>query len=268
MNKKIPIAIAVIALIALSSFCLEGANAQLDDQLGTATNTSELTSRSYIRLNGAIAHWGISRVKGLLQTQAGIGTLENGDTNQFASATAMWTTNLVRPIMFTFLKQDFKYVFYQARLANPRVSELITGSATEDYVLSGTWNLFTVTTTVTFTKNDQGQVTGVHREMDRKFEQVEGELRVTNNYSEYKLSLTGKRPLTGTIARSVIRQVAFNPFKVTDDITTNYVTKADVAAVIRAYGAMPGYGNYNPRMDFRNRFKIDITSLSTVASNM
>ena len=268
MNSRTSIAILIIALVALSSFCLAAAETAVGDQPLAATNASELTSRSYIRLNGAVARWGITPVKGLLQTQASIGTFENGDTNQFASATAIWTTNLVRPIVFNFLKQDYTYVFYQARLANVRVSELITGSATEDYVLKGTWNFLTVTTKVTFTKNDEGQVTGVHREVDRKFAQVDGELRVTNNYSEYTLSLNGKRVLTGTIGRSVIRQVAFNPFKVTDDITTNFVTKADVAAVIRAYGSMPGFGNYNPRMDFRNHFKVDITSLSTVASNM
>jgi len=35
-----------------------------------------------------------------------------------------------------------------------------------------------------------------------------------------------------------------------------------------AYGAMPGWGNYDARMDFCGHFKIDIADLSTVAANM
>ena len=66
----------------------------------------------------------------------------------------------------------------------------------------------------------------------------------------------------------VQRQVQFNPFKVTDDTSTNFVTKADIAAVIHAYGAMPGWGNYDARMDFCGHYKIDIADLSTVATNM
>jgi hypothetical protein len=165
-------------------------------------------------------------------------------------------------------KEDFTNVFYEARLVNGLVSKLVAGSSTEDYVLSGTWNLFTVTTKVTFTKNDEGKIIGVHRTMDKSVEKVDGELVVTDNWTKFTLSLTGIDALTGSVARSIIRQTAFNPFKVTEDATTNFVTKADVAAVIRAYGAMPGHGNYNPRMDFRGHFKVDITSLSTVASNI
>ena len=104
--------------------------------------------------------------------------------------------------------------------------------------------------------------------MDKTVEQVEGVLTVTDNWSKFTLSLDGIDDLTGSVARSVIRQFEFNPFKVTEDISTNFVTEADVAAVIRAYGAMPGHGNYNPRMDFRGHYKIDTTSLSTVASNL
>ena len=81
-------------------------------------------------------------------------------------------------------------------------------------------------------------------------------------------AINGIDPLTGSVFRSVQRQVQFNPFKVTDDTTTNAVTRADVAAVIHSYGAMPGWGNYDAKMDFCGHFKIDIADLSTVASNM
>ena len=64
------------------------------------------------------------------------------------------------------------------------------------------------------------------------------------------------------------RQVQFNPFKVSEDESSNVVTRADVKAVVKCYRAMPGWGSYDSRMDFNNNFKIDIADLSTVAANM
>jgi len=55
---------------------------------------------------------------------------------------------------------------------------------------------------------------------------------------------------------------------VTDDSTSSVVNKADVASVIHSYGAMPGWGNYDAKMDFCQHFKIDIADLSTVASKI
>jgi hypothetical protein len=268
MNKQILIVFTIIALVAVSSFCLAGVNGSIVSQATTAANANGLTSRSYIRINGAISQWETTPVRGFLQTQARIGTFENGNTNQLASATAIWTTNLSRPIMAVASKQNFTYVFYEAKLANASVSTLSSSTSSADYVLSGTWNLFNVTSKVTIITNDNGQITAVHRTMDKTIQKVSGTLSVTDNWSVFTLSLTNIDPLTGSVARSVIRQVAFNPFKVTDDITTKVVTKADIAAVIRSYGAMPGYGNYDPKMDFCGHFKIDIAALSTVASNM
>lgn len=34
------------------------------------------------------------------------------------------------------------------------------------------------------------------------------------------------------------------------------------------YGEMPGWGNYDPKMDLSGDLKIDIADLSTVAANM
>jgi hypothetical protein len=82
------------------------------------------------------------------------------------------------------------------------------------------------------------------------------------------LSINGIDPLTGSVFRSVQRQVQFSPFKVTDDTSTNAVTKADIAAVIHAYGAMPGWGNYDASMDFNHNYRVDIADISSVARNI
>jgi len=269
MNKKIPIVIAIIALFAVSSISLAVAQTSMANPLTTATNMpNAIATRSYIRINGIINQWGTTNVNGALQTQAGTSTRVDLSTNQLAMATAIWTTNTSRPISAVFAKQNFTYVFYEARLANASVSTLSASTSATNYVLDGAWKVFTVISNVTIITNDQGQITKVHRSVDTSVQKADGELKVTDNWTKFTLSINGIDPLTGTVFRSVQRQVAFNPFKVTDDTTTNAVTRADAAAIIRSYGAMPGWGNYDAKMDFCNHFKIDIADLSTVASNM
>jgi hypothetical protein len=54
----------------------------------------------------------------------------------------------------------------------------------------------------------------------------------------------------------------------TDDTTSNVVTRSDVKVVAQSYGAMPGWGRYDTRMDFNNNYRVDISDISTVAANM
>jgi hypothetical protein len=269
MNKKIPIVIAIIALFAVSSISLAFAQTTLTSPSTTSTNMpSALAMRSYIRINGIITQWGTTNVNGALQTQAGASARVDLSTNQIAMATAIWTTNTSRPISAVFAKQNFTYVFYEARLNNASVSTLSATTSATNYVLDGSWKVFTVISNVTIITNDQGQITNIHRSTDTSMQKADGELKVTDNWTKFTLSINGIDPLTGSVFHTVTRQVQFNPFKVTDDTTTNAVNRADAAAVIRAYGAMPGWGNYDAKMDFCGHFKIDIADLSTLASNM
>lgn len=270
MNKKITIVLAIIALVAVSSISLAGVNAAIVGQSNNMATTmsNALTQRSYIRINGVISQWGTTSVNGALQTQAATSTHQESGTNQLATATAIWTTNNSRPISAVASRQNFTYIFYSARLTNASVSTLSASSPDTNYFLNGTWSVYTVVSNVTIITNADGQITSVHRTSDTSVQKAYGELNITDNWTKFTLSINGIDPLSGSVFRSAQRQVQFNPFKVTDDTTTNAVTRADVAAVIKSYGAMPGWGNYDARLDFCGHFKIDIADLSTVASNL
>ncbi len=263
MNKIISLVIAAIALIALSSFSIAGASTMV-----TNATASGLTQRSYIRIDGTISQWGTTAVTGVLQTQARIAVFNDSSTNQLASSTAIWTTNTSRPISAVESKENFTYSYYAARLTNASVSTLSASTANTNYFLNGTWKVYNITSTVTITTDTSGQITNIHRDSDTSVQTAYGELNVTDNWTKFTLSINGIDPLTGSVFASVQRQVQFNPFKVTDDSTGTAVNKADVAAVLHSYGAMPGWGNYDAKMDFCGHFKIDIADLSTVASNM
>lgn len=269
MNKKISVVFAIIALVAVSGLIFTGANAMVGQSSTSPNATNALSQRTYIRIDGVITQWGTTPVRGALQTQAGTSMRTDMSTNQLATATAIWTTNISRPISAVMSIQNFTYTYYEATLRNASVSTLSTTAvAPTEYFLNGTWTVYTVNSNVTIITNDSGQITSIHRSQDLTSMQAYGELNVTDSWTKFTLSITGIDPLTGSVSRSVQRQVQFNPFQVTDNSVSTAVTGADVAAVIHSYGAMPGWGNYNAQMDFCGHFKIDIADLSTVASNM
>jgi hypothetical protein len=267
MKKISAVIFAVITILLVSSLSLavESAAAQSNQ----ATNVSNRpVEKSWIRINGAINSWGTTPVKGTLQTIARTALLESQDTRQLTSAGAIWTTNNSHPIQAIKAKENFTYTFYAARLGNASVSTLSASNSSEDYFLNGTWNLFTVQSTITVITNSSGNIVKVLRNSQTTPTKAYGELTVTDNWTKFTLVINGIDPLTGSVFRSVQRQVQFNPFKITDDSVVSTVTRDDFVQIMQCFRAMPGWGNYDTSMDFNNNFRVDIADLSTVASNM
>ena len=267
MNRNKTLIFAVIGVLLASSLALavESAAAMPREMMNVSHRP---VSTSWIRVNGVIDQWGITDVKGQLQTQARTALLQSSDTRQLASASAIWTTNTSRAIQAVRAKENFTYVFYTARLLNASVSTLNTTSSASNYFINGTWNVATVKSTVTIITNENGTISRVLRNQDITTQKAYGELTVTDNWSKFTLAISGIDPLTGSVFRSMTRQMQFNQFKMTDDSTSNIVTKTDVKTVAQCYGAMPGWGSYDTRMDFNNNYRVDIADISTVAANM
>ncbi len=266
MNKNKILITAIIGILLASSVALaiESAAAM---PFGIASLSSRPVSASWVRLDGVVTQWGTTDARGQIQTQARTALLNNSDTRQLASASAIWTTNLTRPIQAVRSRENFTYVFYAARLMNASVSTLNTGSSS-NYVIGGTWTVATVNATITIITNDDGSIAKVNRNQDITTQKTYGELTVTDSWTKFTLALTGLDPLTGTVYRSVTRQMQFNPFKITDDSVSNVVTRSDIRAVGQAYGSMPGWGSYDTRMDFNNNYRVDIADISSVARNI
>ena len=224
---------------------------------------------NWIRLKGPVKMLGDEPVTGLLQVTARLATLQSSETRELTSASAIWTKDS-RPIDAIKAKESFTYTFYSARLLKDP-APLVTNSE-NTYTIVGSWNVATVTCSVTITKNTDGVITNVQRKSETNVDpKVDGKLVVTG-MSEFTLTLTGKPALTGSVNRYVTRQMQFNPFKITDDtignVVSNTVTREDIKAVTKCYGAMPGWGSYDTRMDFNNNYRVDIADISTVAANM
>ena len=262
MNKNKAIIFVIVGILLASSFTLAVASAMPGPLAGTMSN--RLMSASWIRLNGVATQWGTANVNGTLQTQARAATHSISGLNQLTSATAIWTTNLTKPISSVRSRENFTYVYYEARLPNASISTANVDSATV-YSLSGTWKLANITSTITIITDENGSITKVHRDQDITTGQATGTLTVTGN--TFTLSINGINDLTGSVFRSITRSW-FNPFKMTDDSSTSAVTRSDVHAIAMNYGAMPGWGNFDASMDFNHNYRVDIADISSVARNI
>jgi len=261
---KTKIVAIILATIALTSLTLAVSSAHA---MGAGTMMSNLpTQKSWVRINGVLTDWGPTDVRGLFSVQARTALLTNAEKNQFARATAVWTTNTTRAVSAVRAKENFTYTFYSARLLNASVSTFSSSPA--NFFLNGTWNVATVKSEVTIITNTDNEIVSVHRESDSTIAKVYGELTVTDNWTKVKLQLTGYDTLAGSVTRSVTRNVMFNWYQTTDNVAGTTVTRADVNAVVQCYRAMPGWGNYDNRMDFNFNYKIDIADLATVAANL
>jgi hypothetical protein len=271
MNKTKALIALTISILVLSSLAVavESAAAKpaprqiVKNIISNISN--RLTQANWIKLDGNISQWGATAVRGTIQTQAVSTQHESTDGKQFTTATAIWTTNTSRAIQAAQSKENFTYTYSVARLANASVSTLNANSTTNTYFLNGTWTVSTITSTITINTDANGKITHVHRDQDITPTQAYGELSVSGN--QFALSINGIDQLSGSVYRSVTRSW-FNPFKMSDDTTTNTVTSTDVKTIAQCYGAMPGWGNYDQSMDFNQNYRVDIADISTVAANM
>jgi hypothetical protein len=228
-------------------------------------NSSTIQATS-VRLDGPIAKWGDTNVTGGVQAKAT--TIINGtEIRQASAATAIWDINNFRPEAAAWSKQNFTFAFYTARLVNPQATVLNTSG--NDLYMNGTWNVNKMTSTFTIYTNANGNVTGFNR--NQTITEVQagayGELKVTGSWTKFTLSITGIDALTGSVHAQKTSMKLCNPFKIANDDSAT-VTTADVAAVAKAFGTMPGWGNYDQRLDYNFDYKVDICDLTTATANL
>jgi hypothetical protein len=265
MKKSSTYAILIASIILVSSVSLAANFAAASPDNGNGLAGNRPLQKTWVRLNGVINTWGTEDVNGLLQTRARTTILSAENGQNLTSATAIWTTNNSRPISNVKAKENSTYVFYAAKLNNASVSEFNISNS--DYFLNGTWNLYTVTSTITVITDENNTIVKVHRESDTQVTKAYGELNVTSNWTKFTLKIDDQDDLSGTIYRSITRQAAFNRFAIID-YTATKTTRADLAQMQTCFRATPGWGNFDAQMDFNGNFEVDIADISTVAANI
>jgi hypothetical protein len=272
------IAAALLAIVAVSSLCfaVASASAMGPGNMGWGWDIGSWMrrgavfpfQRSWVRLNGVVETWDSpevsQEVNGSLSVNARtVGTDEEVLGAAFANAIWSNTTNFREG-------GNFSYSFYAARLVEANVSMLDFEGA--DFFMNGTWNVVNVTISQTIIKSgDSESGYTVDRQTKTDVDPIVtgayGELKVTDNWTKFVLSIEGNDELNGVVGRTWMTQMIFNRFKVSED-ETDKVSRVDLTTLAKNFGARPGWGSYDSNMDFNCNYKIDIADLATVAANV
>ncbi|MEM2098449.1 MAG: hypothetical protein QXU99_01700 [Candidatus Bathyarchaeia archaeon] len=276
MRKEFALAVVSLVLIGSLSFVVSYAQAfPILNRHGISNAflgvmNSKPVQKSWLRMDGMITKWGEIDTSGILSVNTRTTLFDTSDTRKLSFASAVWTTDKLRPVANAVkTKENLTYIIYSASLRNASVLSLSYDN--NDFLISGKWNINNVTITVTVITNSSGNIVRIHRDTNITTTEAYGELEITDNWTKFTLTISGLDQLTGTVKRSMMRQMQWNPFKITDDIVgtaSDTVGKADLTTVAKCYGNMPGWGTYDQRMDFNFNYRIDIADVATVAANV
>jgi len=157
--------------------------------------------------------------------------------------------------------------FYAARLVNTTLVELNYSGA--DLYIEGLWNVYNVTFIY-----EPGVVPGNYTfKVELLVDHGEGNLRVTDNWKNFAITITGIDEIKGTVIHYCVRQVEVIPM---GDVSSSSgpgipdykVDIWDLVHAAKAYGSTPVMMNLDFSMDFNFDFKIDIYDLTTIAVNI
>ena len=225
-------------------------------------------TQTYVRVDGIITMYGTKNAMGSIQAQSRTTTKNSDPTVQYSSSTAIWTTNLTRPLAAVRTKENFTYSFYTARLVKGNFTALdFKGNS---FYMNGTWNVWSITETFTVITDKSGNILSIdsNQHLVPLATKAYGELIVPSGWSTFTLSITGVNAVSGKVIAEVTTTRMFNPFIIASGSTSTTVTRTDLDSIVKAYGSMPGWGNYDVRMDYCLHYKIDICDLATAAANL
>jgi hypothetical protein len=275
MKKKFAILLLAILAVSALSFTA-GAYAFPFMSWNTVPNATPnaigLRQSSYVCMYGKITKWLTTPtgtpVMGIIEAQSRT-TVGSAKTVEGFAATAVWTNNTVRPLAGVRARENFTYTFYAARLIKGNYSALDPTSSIS-WFMNGTWNVWSITTNFTIITGSSGNILSVTttRSLVALATEAIGNLTVTSGWDSFTLAIDGVPSLTGTVIAHIIASRTFNPFMLGTDSTSTTVTTADLNSIVNSYGSMPGWGNYDLRMDYCLHYQIDICDLSTAAANL
>lgn len=268
-NKFAIVLLAIITVSALSFAADASAMPFMNSRtIPNATANRVSLQQSYVRMDGIINASGTNKVIGTIQAQSLTTIVNNTNIIQGFSSTAIWTTNTSRPIAAIRARENFTYSFYTARLVNGSFSALDYNGYS--FFMNGTWNVWNITSTVTITTDNNGNIISVNSNQNAVSlaTKAYGELTVASGWNNFTLAINGIDPLTGIVYAHITTSRMFNPFMIEGIGSSTTVTTADLNSVIKAYGSMPGWGSYDQRMDYNFNYKIDICDVATAAANL
>lgn len=244
------IAVVTLAMLVIGAIAFVPTFANADTQFDSL----------WAKLRGVITKWGDASYFGWLKADVHVVNI-NGTIREWARVDAIWSNETRRLNVTEDPVGTFTFSFYTARLVNTSIISF--NSSGFDFYVSGLWNVWRVTTTLTIDENDT--LVSFTRAVEPVVSQAQGELRVPAHTGRFELSITGIDMLSGFLWAV---QIQFKEIKLFDLTGDGKVTIHDLVRVARRYGSVTGMRAYDFEMDFNLEGKVTIGDIATVATNI
>lgn len=191
---------------------------------------------------------------------------DNGTIKTWAGVHATWSYDRPRLNCTEPPKGNITFTFFTAHLSNQ--SDVSLNNSGDIMRISGIWNVFNVTTTISVDEN--GELVSFTRTWTHWLSEVPGVLRIPEPPNPqvplgFVLEIEGMPVLHGFVNRLFMRYTVINIYDLNDD---GKVDIMDLVRIARRYHAMPGFPRFDPDVDFNFDCFIDIFDLVAVANNM
>ena len=244
---------------------------QVPTEITTLTETTTPTENTtlpppplvirWMRFRGALNEWGSESYHGSVTVNAKTANVPPPLFRPWASVNVIWS-NESRPIASTTKPVgQVTYTHYNARLV--WLIAIRGRNDTTNLNVTGIWNVNKVKITSEFDEN--GVLVKFVREVTPIVTKAKGQLLITEGWKKFDIEISGVDALKGVGIAMTTTTSMMNPFSYG---AGSNATFRDLFQIVSCFRAIPGFGNYNPELDYNMDSKIDLADLTTVAANM
>ena len=253
------LATALLIIILGTSFFAALICQTFADKTTAPTLLSPLTRWMHFR--GAVTQWGDETFHGTVAVRTKTFRVPSPMFKPWVTATATWS-NEIRPIVSdTKPVGEVTFTHYTARLV--WLIKLEEKQETLNLNITGIWNVHEVKITSEFDENSI--LLKSFRKVTPLLIRAKGQLHISRDWKEFDLEIEGTPIVKGIQISMITTTRKMNPFSFHGMPAP---TLKDLFYIVKCFRAMPGFGNYDPELDFNEDSKIDIADLTTVAANM
>jgi len=152
--------------------------------------------------------------------------------------------------------QKSTYSFYAVRLTNASIVELDYSGC--DFYVSGTWDVYNIT----WVNYNHKNATWTLQVM---VDDGDGTLCVSDTWKNFTIAINGIEPIDGRVIVHILKTK--RPIPQGDVNWDHKVNIVDVAAVGKAYGAVPGTLHFDFELDLDSNFQINIVDIAIVTKD-
>lgn len=253
--------ILALLIAVLGTCCFTVVIGQTFAQETTEPTTPPPLIIRWTRFRGAVTQWGNDPYHGSVIVNTKTANVRPAIFRPWVAVNVLWS-NEQRPIASGAKPVgEVTYTHYTARLV-----WLIAIRGRQEAMnlnITGIWNVKKVEITSEFDENSVPIKTV--REVTPIVTRAKGQLHITEGWKKFDIEIEGIDELKGIGIAMMTTTRMMNLFSYEGGSTATF---NDLFRIVKCFRTMPGFGNYNPELDYNMDSIIDLADLTTVAANM